>query len=132
MDSDPLEEAATLVEALLADSDVLPEYDRETLTESCRELELSLALGSLSEPLSDLLAECDTDFDVDCESESLDKDPLRLLADASQLCDGEVWESESEWLSDSLSETLDTDSLAVEFDAESELLSDVMLPESLD
>lgn len=110
--------------------------------ESCRDPELSSTLGSLPESLSDLLVERDTEVDSECDSDSLASDPLRLLADASQLCDGELSERESESLFDSLCETLETerlDSLADDSptddslaDVDGELLSDGMLPESLD
>ncbi|GAA4447091.1 hypothetical protein [Novipirellula rosea] len=139
---EPLDDAGTLVDALLSEPEVLPRYDRDSLMESCREPELSSTLGSLLESLSDLLVDRDTEADSECDSESLVSDPLRLLADTSQLCDGELSERESESLFDSLCETLETepiDSLAddsppddslVDFDVE--LLSDSVLPELLE
>ena len=91
-EAEPLDDAGTLVDALLSEPEVLPGYDRDSLMETCRDPELSSTLGSLPESLSDLLVERDTEVDSECDSDSLAPDPLRLLADASQLCDGELSE----------------------------------------
>jgi len=91
-EAEPLDDAGTLVDALLSEPEVLPRCDRDSLMESCREPELSSTLGSLPESLSDLLVESDAEVDLECDSDSLASDSLRLPADASQLCDGELSE----------------------------------------
>ncbi len=75
-------------------------------------------LGSLYEALPESLVEfdvvCEFDSESDCESESLETESLSLLADEFQLYDGDP--SDSEWLADSLFDSLDSDKLDSEVD----------------